>query len=180
MNGRPPCVCVCVCCQVTVFDANVGMKNTVIGVYEFDVMSVYYRENHELWRQWVAIVDPYNPKDKGIQGYLKVSVVVLGPSDKLVMHTPQEEAEKDAADASAGSGEGGKGLGGLLSKSKGGDMDSLCLMPPSIKQEVHFLVLSVYRAEGLPRMDERMLGGLVKPGIDAYVQVEVSGKEERA
>jgi hypothetical protein len=33
----------------------------------------------QLWRQWVGIIDPKNEKDRGIQGYLKLSIVVLGP-----------------------------------------------------------------------------------------------------
>ena len=32
---------------------------------------------HEVWRQWVALVDPTQEHD-GIQGYLKLSFVLLG------------------------------------------------------------------------------------------------------
>jgi hypothetical protein len=106
-----------------------------------------------VWRQWVALCDPLDAKDKGIQGYLLVSVAVLGPSDKLYIHSPQEIEAKDA--------EGSKGAAGM------------CLMPPSLTREVHFLVLSVFRAEGMPRMDDSHLGGLVAAGIDPFVSVEV-------
>ena len=33
----------------------------------------------QLFRQWVAIVDPKSVKDKGVQGYLKLSITVIGP-----------------------------------------------------------------------------------------------------
>ncbi len=55
----------------------------------------------------------------------------------------------------------------------GGGMADMCLMPPSVKREVHFLVLSIFAAEGLPALDDRELGGLVKAGIDAFVVVKV-------
>lgn len=34
-------------------------------------------------RQWVALVDDENPKDSGTQGYLQLSVAIVGPGDKL-------------------------------------------------------------------------------------------------
>lgn len=49
----------------------------------------------------------------------------------------------------------------------------MCLIPPSVTREVHFLVLSVYGAEGMPAMDDPELFGAVKPGIDAFVEVQV-------
>jgi hypothetical protein len=33
--------------------------------------------------QWVALVDDLDEKDEGIQGYLRLSVAVVGPGDKL-------------------------------------------------------------------------------------------------
>ncbi len=55
-----------------------------------------------------------------------------------------------------------------------GGVGDLCLMPPSVTREVNFLVLSVLAAEGMPKMDDKQLGGLVKAGIDAFVEVKVS------
>ena len=40
--------CVVLCVQVSVFDANTAMKNTLIGLYEFDFMDIYFKENHEV------------------------------------------------------------------------------------------------------------------------------------
>ena len=39
------------------------------------VCSVFY--------QWVALVDDLDEKDEGIQGYLRLSVAVVGPGDKI-------------------------------------------------------------------------------------------------
>ena len=53
-----------------------------------------------------------------------------------------------------------------------GGVGDLCLLPPSVKREVHFLVLTIYAAEGMPKMDDRVLG-ITKAGIDAFVEVKV-------
>lgn len=39
------------------------------------VCSVFY--------QWVALVDDLDEKDEGIQGYLRLSVAIVGPGDKI-------------------------------------------------------------------------------------------------
>jgi hypothetical protein len=52
----------------------------------------------QYYHQWVGITDPLNEKDKGIQGYLKLSVSVLGPGDKMYIHDPAlEVGVRDAA-----------------------------------------------------------------------------------
>jgi hypothetical protein len=33
--------------------------------------------------QWVALVDDLDEKDEGIQGYLRLSVAIVGPGDKI-------------------------------------------------------------------------------------------------
>jgi hypothetical protein len=85
----------------------------------------------------------------------------LASGDKAIVHTPQEEEAKDQADEG-----GGK-------KKGGGDMADLCLMPPTLTRSMHFLAVTVYGAEGMPAMDDKKLGGLIKAGIDAFVQVKV-------
>lgn len=141
--------------KVSVFDADTLSRNDLIGEFSFDLLYVYYQKHHEVHNQWVGIADPGDADDKGLQGYLKLSVVVLGPGDKLFVH----DAAKEAADAEAAKRQEAKGL------------DALLMMPPALKRELNFLVLTVYRAEGLPAMDE----GLLKGGIDAFVQASFAG-----
>lgn len=40
-------------------------------------------QDHEIYRQWVALVDDLDPKDVGIQGYLQLSIAIVGPNDRL-------------------------------------------------------------------------------------------------
>ena len=88
--------------------------------------------------------------------YMKLSITVLGPGDKLKVHDVVKEQKEQAA----------------LEESKG--IDALLLMPPSIEREVHFLVATIYRAEQLPSMDDAVMG-IGKAGIDAYVRINFAG-----
>lgn len=108
------CVCVCVSCRFT--------SNDLIGFYQFDLTNVYAQEGHEVHRQWVGLMDDQSVKDHGVQGFLQCSVVVLGPGDKQRAH--------DGLDADFAT----DPVSDELS-----DLKSLVLMPPSIKQSLHFV-----------------------------------------
>ena len=41
----------------TTRDANVVTKNELIGSYQFDVTFVYLKEHHELYHQWVGLMN---------------------------------------------------------------------------------------------------------------------------
>lgn len=47
------------------------------------VRCLFLVQDHEVHRQWVALVDDENPKDSGTQGYLQLSIAIVGPGDKL-------------------------------------------------------------------------------------------------
>lgn len=53
----------------------------IVGSYEFDCAHIYYSDHHEIHRSWLALSD-LTDKHEGIQGYLRTSVVVLGPDDE--------------------------------------------------------------------------------------------------
>lgn len=64
-------------------------------------------QDHEIHRQWVALVDDENPRDSGTQGYLQLSIAIVGPGDKLKV--------KDEARARGWRGAGGGGTVVLIS-----------------------------------------------------------------
>jgi hypothetical protein len=112
---------------------------------------VYFQQDHEMYRKWVALMNEDDPECSGVQGYLKCSVQIVGPGDKLKIHDEEEEMKKEKASE----------------KGSGGDMGSLCLMPPSIKKEWKYCVCTVYRAEYLPVMDQ----GIGVKKTDAFCQM---------
>ena len=85
---------------ISVLDDDIFI-NDLIGLYEFDLSWIYYREHHEVYNQWVALTNP-NTEDHGqdqkgsngidgIEGYLKLSITVLGPGDEQYIHDEDEE-----------------------------------------------------------------------------------------
>ena len=131
--------------SIKVNNANFLARTQLIGAYVFDASSVYFQKDHEQYRKWVALMNDEDPALNGVQGYLKCSISIVGPGEKLKIHSEEDE-KKD---------------------SKGDDVSAMCLMPPSIKKEWKWLVTTIYRAEYLPVMDQ----AVGKKGTDAFVQV---------
>ena len=128
--------------RISVMDYNT-MKNTMIGSYAFDVANIYQsNKSHELYRQWVPLMDDVDEEDVGVQGYLKLSVSVIGPGEKVKVHDLdaelQEEIEKENA--------------------AGGDLSSLLLSTPAVRKEWQYLVAKIYKCDGLPVMDGKTIG----------------------
>ena len=42
-----------------------------------------HAQNHEIHRRWVALVNDQNPGEVSIQGYLHLSIAIVGPGDRL-------------------------------------------------------------------------------------------------
>ncbi|GMF13220.1 unnamed protein product [Phytophthora lilii] len=141
-----------------VFDEILFFNFPNIGRHELREASI--KPDHELYRQWIAVHDNLSSKDRGIQGFLLVSVVVLGPGDALRVHDREAEIEQELAEAT----------GEKLPDDSGQVVTPLVLVPPAIELKLNFLVVKVLRAEHLPAMDT---GGLLvgAQGIDAFLQV---------
>lgn len=145
--------------RIKVMDANVLTKNVLIGSYNFDATQVYFQKDHEFYRKWVALMNEDDPQDNSVQGYLKLTVQIVGPGEKMKIHDEEEEARKERE---------------AMAKS-GNDLGSMIIMPPTIKKEWKFLVTTVYRAEYLPVMDLSAISALSASGTDAFVSVSFAG-----
>eukprot|EP00743_Colponemidia_sp_Colp-15_P008352 GILK01009071.1.p1 GENE.GILK01009071.1~~GILK01009071.1.p1 ORF type:complete len:1605 (-),score=326.59 GILK01009071.1:77-4891(-) len=141
-------------CTFTVYDANTLLRNDPIGSFEIDLAYIYQDfENHEMFRQWVALTDTTDERE-GSQGFLLISLAVLGPGDELVAHTEDEIKAKKAPKMTDGP-------------------QSLVLTPPSIVQTGHSLELTFYKGVDFPRMDDV---GIIKLGsCDPYLTVQFAG-----
>eukprot|EP00743_Colponemidia_sp_Colp-15_P011268 GILK01012542.1.p1 GENE.GILK01012542.1~~GILK01012542.1.p1 ORF type:complete len:1447 (-),score=299.86 GILK01012542.1:238-4578(-) len=129
---------------LTAFDADTLMRNDLIGTFVFDMIEVYNTKNHEIFSQWVALVNNDNKTKAGITGYLRVSITVLGPGDVQKIH--MESTDESTTDSNK--------------------ISDMALLPPQIQLRTGWLVIRVHKAEGLPRMD--LIG---REGIDAYVKI---------
>jgi hypothetical protein len=129
------------------------VSTDMIGSYEFPVDWIYGKKNHEIYRSWLGLVNPEKMDEDSaskIQGYLKVTVAVLGPGDKLAPHDPAMDRMREAQ----------------AEEQAGGPFP--VLMPTSMKRAPYFLVLTVHRLEDLPIMDVNLLG---RNGTDAFVEL---------
>jgi hypothetical protein len=131
--------------NISVYDANVVTRDELIGSYNFDLASIYAQPNHEIFRRWLALSD-VTDENEGIQGYLQVTAVVLGPDDEQVTHPP---GDYDDAGSS------------MLA----------VLLPPHLEAETRLMRISVYDVRDMPQMDEGFAGGYCDP----YAKVEFAG-----
>ncbi|CAM9728118.1 unnamed protein product [Heterosigma akashiwo] len=83
---------------VACHDAERIRFNQLIGTYSFDFLGVYLSENHEIYRQWIGVIDNKSKKDKGPQGWIKLSITLLGPGDRQKVHNIEEEIDKELKD----------------------------------------------------------------------------------
>ncbi|KAG5177195.1 hypothetical protein JKP88DRAFT_282166 [Tribonema minus] len=143
--------------RVDVLDSDLGKsKVDLIGSFQIDVEYIYFlTDHHELYRQWVPLVDMENPKDHGVQGQLLLSVTIIGPGEKAPHHDRRKEIEAESASVAT--------------------RPVIALTPPVQQQAslqdagtLRFLVVNLYRAADIPPMDS----GLGGKGVDAYVLVK--------
>ena len=148
--------------QIEVRNDNLVQKviggQRLIGASVHDLSSIYCaNKSHELYRQWVGLMDHEDKKATGVQGFLKFSVQVVGPGEKV----PQHNEEEDRA------------LDHQRELEAGGDIGSLALSLPSLSKSWQYIVVSVLKCEGLPVMDGQTL--LDKAKTDAFCQLSYSG-----
>ena len=141
--------------DVMVYDFDVFSAHDLIGMASFDAKKIHDLEAHEYYRQWVGLVDNLDTGDNGYQGFLKLSVTVLGPGDDQKAHDLDAEYQKEL-DAEMDEGE----LGGMA------------LSGPSVDSKLTFLVVYVWEAEDLPPMHASIFSA---GGIEAYVRVDAAG-----
>eukprot|EP00639_Heterosigma_akashiwo_P002728 CAMPEP_0194586124 /NCGR_PEP_ID=MMETSP0292-20121207/18221_1 /TAXON_ID=39354 /ORGANISM="Heterosigma akashiwo, Strain CCMP2393" /LENGTH=1684 /DNA_ID=CAMNT_0039441823 /DNA_START=144 /DNA_END=5198 /DNA_ORIENTATION=+ len=129
-----------------------GIEGTAIGSWEIDFPSLYFKEGHEIFRQWIGLgmmdaVDADEDEENHIRGYVLVSLGAVGPGEDPVVHSePPEELRQRS----------------LFSRDR-------AVFPPQIKQGLRCLVVGLHRGEGLPAMDHLLSG---RRGVDAQVRIE--------
>ncbi|CAN0166928.1 unnamed protein product [Ascophyllum nodosum] len=143
--------------NMRVLDANTFRRDSLIGSHQFDLLGVYVEDDHEVYRSWVGLVETETGLDNGFQGFLKLSVTVLGANDKQRVHNLAEELQEEMAkEAEVGR---GKGKGGMILRG-----------PAPTAQELSFLVVYVFSAQDLPNYST-----LGVPSIAGFVQVDFAG-----
>eukprot|EP00633_Aureoumbra_lagunensis_P005480 CAMPEP_0197308502 /NCGR_PEP_ID=MMETSP0891-20130614/6865_1 /TAXON_ID=44058 ORGANISM="Aureoumbra lagunensis, Strain CCMP1510" /NCGR_SAMPLE_ID=MMETSP0891 /ASSEMBLY_ACC=CAM_ASM_000534 /LENGTH=1990 /DNA_ID=CAMNT_0042792899 /DNA_START=20 /DNA_END=5992 /DNA_ORIENTATION=+ len=144
--------------EIQCYDYDTFTAHDLIGIATFDCKAVHALPDHELYHHWTGLIDTKSKNDNGYQGFLKLSITVLGPGDAQKFHDLdkeylEEQALEEKEDA----------LGGLSLGSG-----------PSIDEHLNFLVVYIWEAEDLPKMDPSFF--FKDAGsIEAYVKVEFAG-----
>lgn len=60
------------------------LKNSLIGVFDFDLSYIYNMKDHLLLHQWIALSNPNSEDYAKITGYLKISISVACTGDEQV------------------------------------------------------------------------------------------------
>lgn len=107
--------------------------------------------------------DYLNEKDRGIQGFVQISITVIGPGDAILVHDREAEIAKELLAANSAV------LNSPEVPIQPLDAQSMVLLPPTIDLKLHFFVVKVFKAEDLPAMDDD--GLITSSGIDAFVQI---------
>jgi len=120
----------------------------MIGQFTVDVSYIYkMNKDHELYRSYIALTDPTD-ETGAINGYLKVTIAILGPGDKPPVHDPAAKL-----------------------KSKDDNGTNKLFAPGRMKQKGHITKINIYRAEHLAPLD------LLENTIDPYVKIGFAGKK---
>jgi hypothetical protein len=56
--------------RIDVYDADTFSRNDLIGYFEVDLMSIYYNDHHEMFRQWVALQNGQSDNLGELCGYV--------------------------------------------------------------------------------------------------------------
>ena len=143
--------------QISILDANSIQRAELIGNTHFDMAYIYAQKDHEVYRTWIGVLNT-DSCACAVQGYLKCSITIIGPSDKMKVHDLKKEAQVERNHLTIG-----------------GKMENECvLMPPSVSTAASYVVTTVHCAEGLPPMDFNVIG---KHGIDAFAAVTIGSNE---
>lgn len=145
-----------------VFNSKKLRANAMVGSFQCDVGFFYDEPSHSVLRKWILLSDPED-KMAGAKGYLKVTVMVLGPGDEAPVVTITED--QDDLD----------------------DIEDNLIQPPGMMLRPAVFSLRVYRAEDIPQMDSAVcetlkksfVGGEMKELVDPYMMFSFAGKEAR-
>lgn len=77
--------------KISLLDHDFIGSNNMIGQFTVDLAYIYrMNKDHELYRMWVGMTDA-NDETQAINGFLKITINVLGPGDKPPVHDPLKD-----------------------------------------------------------------------------------------
>jgi len=122
--------------RIDVFTANTFTRNELIGQFAFSMSKVRNQATHEFYQHWVVLMNPAYPGAG--QGFLRVSVTVLGPGDVPPSHSHSEIVEDYTS------------FEALRQATRfGAEQRNIVGAPPTAKRRGYNFQVKVFRAEQL-------------------------------
>ena len=104
-------------------------KDALVGYYEFDLNTVYLREDHALMHKWIVMSNPEGEEFGKVTAYLKLSITICGAGDEQVAIEDDPNPEEEDY-----------------------------LQPPQIQPEFYQLYCRFFQAQKLVPMDKAFIG----------------------
>lgn len=104
-------------------------KDALIGYYEFDLNSLYLREDHALMHKWIVMSNPEGEEFGKVTAYLKLAITICGAGDEQVAIEDDPNPHEEEY-----------------------------LQPPQIQPEFYQLYVRFYTAQKLVPMDKALIG----------------------
>ncbi|CAG0890724.1 unnamed protein product, partial [Cyprideis torosa] len=151
--------------EFKVFNSKSFRFDPIVGSFKLDVGATYDQPAHAYVNRWLILSNEEDSMSSASAGYLKISVVVLGPSD-------------DCPDLSAKHGDSSD------------DIEANLLFPAGVSLQPSHFQITLFQAEDLPRMDAgtyqkfrkffRFTSKPLKEMVDAYMIAAFAGREIRS
>eukprot|EP00058_Branchiostoma_floridae_P024963 XP_002610453.1 hypothetical protein BRAFLDRAFT_124267 [Branchiostoma floridae] len=148
--------------EIQVFNSRKLRSDAFIGSFKLDIGVVHRQPNHAFLRRWVLLSDPDDPT-AGAKGYIKMSMIVLGPGEQPPSEKVEGEAEVDSD-----------------------DIEANLLRPAGVELRPATFIFRVFRAEDIPQMDTSAMQGIKKvlgvgevkkELVDPYMEVHFAGRK---
>ena len=197
--------------EISVLDVDM-FGEELVGSYSLDASFLYHHNaQHRIHRKWLVLTAPHDARaggffseegKEGAQGYLKVSIALIGPGEEGIAlgETPEEMKAAESKESklnqlalweekrvklrsffrssSSSMTRGATRLPGVVADEE--DLlprDAAILRAPTalIRRKMVFLRVGVHRGVGLPDLDVNLFGKIKGGLVDAKVRIEFAG-----
>ncbi|TGZ59552.1 hypothetical protein CRM22_009033 [Opisthorchis felineus] len=143
----------------SVYNSRHMRKDALIGSFKFDLAIAYEEAMHSMINKWLLLCNPDDPL-AGAKGYLKISIIILGPGDEAPSMKPVDVDGEE-------------------------DIEANLLRPAGVQLRPAIFKIRLYLAEDLPRMDPDTFQGIKnlmsrneteKEFVDPYMILNFAGK----
>jgi len=73
------------------------LKDEIIGCYDFDITTIYFKDKHTIEHQWIALSNPESSNFTDLSGVLRLSISIQAEGDEQMQLEDPVELSLDPA-----------------------------------------------------------------------------------